>query len=68
MFSYDGNVHLQSYFSENLTGCVSENAASQGAWVTQSVKHPTLDLGSGRDLEDVGSSRALGSAPSTEPA
>ena len=50
MFSYDGNVHLQSYFSENLTGCVSENAASQGAWVTQSVKHPTLDLGSGHDL------------------
>ena len=27
-----------------------KNSNSWGAWVAQSVKHPTLDLGSGHDL------------------
>ena len=34
---------------------------SKGAWVAQEVKHPTLDLHSGRDLGVVESSPVLGS-------
>jgi len=32
-----------------------------GAWVAQSVKHPTLDFGSGHELRVVSSSPAWGS-------
>jgi len=39
-----------------------------GVWVAQSVKHPTLDFGLGRDLMVVGLSPVLGSAFSGEPA
>ena len=34
---------------------------SQGAWVAQSIKHPTLDLSSSLDLRVVSSSPTLGS-------
>ena len=33
----------------------------QGTWVVQSVKHPTLEFGSGHDLRVMGHSSALGS-------
>ena len=39
-----------------------------GTWVAQSVKRLTLDFGSGRDSRVMGSSPALGSALSVEPA
>ena len=39
-----------------------------GAWVAQSVKHPTLDTGSCYRLTVVGLSPALGSTLSMEPA
>jgi len=35
---------------------------TRDAWVAQSVKHLTLDLGSGHDLRVMGSSPASGSA------
>ena len=38
------------------------------AWVAQSVKHPTLDLGSGHDLMVVRLSCVSGSMLSVEPA
>ena len=40
---------------------------SGGAWVAQSIKHPTLDLNSGLDLRVVSSGPELGSMPSMEP-
>ena len=46
----------------------SGNAEKWGAWVAQSVEHPTLDFGSGHDLRLVKSSPMLGSALSVEPA
>ena len=39
-----------------------------GAWAALSVKHPTLELGSGHDLRVLGSSPTLGSTFSMEPA
>jgi len=39
-----------------------------GAWVTQSVKRPALDFGSGHDLRDVRSSPLSGSTLSAESA
>ena len=39
-----------------------------GDWVTQSIKSPTFDLGSGHDLTVVGSSPALGSVLGIKPA
>ena len=40
----------------------------RGTWIVQSVKHPTLDFGSGQDLMVVGLSDAWGSVLSMEPA
>ena len=39
---------------------------NMGTWVAQSVKHLTLDFGSGRDLRVLGWSPALGSRLSRE--
>ena len=41
---------------------------SRGAWVARSVERLTLDFSSGHDPRVVGSSPALGSALSAEPA
>ena len=41
---------------------------TQGAWVAQSIKHLTLDLGSGHDLTVVRLSPMFGSTLSVEPA
>ena len=41
---------------------------SAGAWVAQSVERLTLDFSSGHDLRVMGSSPALGSVLSMEPA
>ena len=38
----------------------------KGAWVAQSVKHPTLDFGSGHDLRIMRSSLPSGSVLSAE--
>ena len=40
----------------------------RGVWVAQSVEHPTLDFSSGRDSRIVGSSPALSSTLTVEPA
>ena len=40
---------------------ILQDLLSQGAWVAQSVKRPTLDFGSGHDLTVVRSSLASGS-------
>ena len=40
----------------------------RGPWVAQSVKHPTLDSGSGHDLRVVRSSPVLGFTLGMEPA
>ena len=40
----------------------------RGAWMAQSVKHPMIGFGSGRDLRVMGSSLTLGSVLSTESA
>ena len=42
--------------------------AQWGTWVAQSVKHVTLDLGSGHDLRVMRSSPTLGSVLNMEPA
>ena len=41
---------------------------SKGAWVAQSVKHPTLDFSPGHDLRGMGSSPYQGSMLSRESA
>ena len=50
-------------FSAGISELTHQNGGL-GAWVAQSVKHPTLGLGSGQDLRVVKSSGDL----STEPA
>ena len=40
----------------------------RGTWVAQSITHPTLDFGSGRDPRVVGLGPTLGSVLSMEPA
>ena len=63
-----------------LTGADSEDAvpqqeilgyliesSDQGAWVAQSVRHPTFDLSSRHDLRVVSSSSTLGLALGIEP-
>ena len=40
----------------------------RGAWIAQSVEHPTLDFGSGHDLSVVGSSPKWGFVLRVEPA
>ena len=47
---------------------VIENYGKKGAWMTQSLEHPTLDFVSGHDIRVVGLSLASGSALSMEPA
>ena len=47
---------------------MNKNAELGGAWVAQSVEHLTLDFGSGCDPRVVGSSPALGTVLSMEPA
>ena len=42
--------HLRGAFYVPGTTCVSLNLITGDTWVAQSVKHPTLDLGSGHDL------------------
>ena len=59
--------------SQNLLGSVlqfviKEVSQVRGAWMAQSVAGSTLDFGSGHDPGVVGSSPALGSAVSVEPA
>ena len=46
----------------------SIKTVTKGTWVTQSVKRPTLDIGSGRDLVVMRSSPSLGSTLNVEPA
>jgi len=49
-------------------GLKRENKESKrGLWVAQSVKHPTLDFGSGHDLGVLRSSPASGSALGVDP-
>ena len=45
-----------------------KNSPSWGTWLAQSVKHPTLDFGSGHDLRVMGLSPKLGSMLGKEPA
>ena len=40
----------------------AEDTAVGGAWVARSVKHPTLDFGSGHDLRIMGLNPTFGSA------
>ena len=44
------------------------NRLVRGAWVAQSVKHPTFDFCSGHDLRVMGSSPTSGSALGVDPA
>ena len=41
---------------------------TRGTWMAQSIKHPTLDFGSGHDPRDVRSSPMSGSVLGIEPA
>jgi len=43
-----------------------KNSLMRGAWVAQSVRHLTLDFGSGHDLRVMRSSPASGSAQAME--
>ena len=49
-------------------GVEPKNRSLRGAWVAQSVKHPTLDLGSGHDLMVLRSRPASSSALGVKPA
>lgn len=51
-----GWVKTEAGVTFGLLGMVDSNSHSWGTWVTQSVKHPTLDFGSSHDLEIVRSS------------
>ena len=51
-----------------LNKSLNLNHLSWGAWVAQSVEHPTLDFGPGHDPRLMGLSPVLSSVLSTEPA
>ena len=62
--------YSQSFWrpSERMQGTQFRIISKRGTWVTQLVKHPTLDFSSGQDPRVVGSSSAPGSALSMVPA
>lgn len=53
-YFYDDFSSVYFYFKKtNLKTSLTisvKNLKYRGAWLTSSVKHPTLDLGSGHDL------------------
>ena len=69
------NKNIFSFFSFSFSLSINKDIKKQkrecivwGAWVAQSVEHPTLDFGSVHDPRVLGSSAVLGSKLSVEPA
>ena len=51
--SFSFMCHLKFSFQESVTENsmnIAKNEDLRGSWVVQSVKHPTLDFGSGHNL------------------
>ena len=54
-----GNIREEETFSSTLLSSVTEDlqiklTKESGVWVAESIEHPTLDLGSGRNRRVVG--------------